>query len=378
MQIRKYYDVAKEAADEIALYQKGDKAIPKTGRAWLDNEFPVVNGSVITIAGGSGVGKSYEWAIIRNNLLNKEINPGSSNYVVLDISLEMKVRSLVLRELSKKTKKKKKDILTEEFSEEELVFVKEYFKNIKDDRLYINQESITPESFLIGCRDFLNQHRDKDSVFISIDHIALVKDGKGGGKNATIESLIENVNTLKMEFNNVTFFLLSQTNGDNLKRIKEKDRMAQPQDSDLYYSNFTFQVSDYVYVVFSPYTMGISEYSKIDATRYEHLKDYFIKVDNKNKTSLETYGVMYYHILKLREAEKGFIDIYAEDLNMKGLDEERSKRRENRIKEENVSFDTAPTFDKSQLIDMQNIVNNTTLNNLQGFSFEDETFDEPF
>jgi replicative DNA helicase len=378
MQIQKYSDAAQEAYKEIALYQKGTKHIPKTGRAWLDNEFPVVNGSVVTIAGGSGVGKSYEWAIIRNNLLNRELNPGSDRYVILDISLEMKVRSLLLRELSRKLKKKKVDILTAPLTEEEFIFSQEYFKSIDDNRVFINQESITPESFLAGCREFLNLHRDKDSVFISIDHIALVKDGRGGGKNATIESLIENVNTLKMQFNNVTFFLLSQTNGDNLKRVKEKDRMSQPQDSDLYYSNFTFQVSDYVYVVTSPYIMGISEYSKVDATRYAHLEDYFIKVDNKNKTSLETYGVMYYHILKLREAEKGFIDIYAEDLNMKGLNEERSKRKETRIKEENVSFDTAPTFDKSQLIDMQNIVNNTTLNNLQGFSFEDESFEELF
>lgn len=368
MQIVRFEDVAREAAKEISQYQKGEKNIIKTGRPFLDDLFPVVNGSVITIGAQSGVGKSFELMRIKRNVLNKDLNPNADNYVFLDVSLEMKVRSLVLRELNKKLSKSKKDILLKEFSEEEKLLVREYFKDLADNRQFISQVPTSPQKFYEGCQAFLEQHKNKDSVFIAVDHLALVGADKGEGRNQIIEALIERINDLKMLYGNVIFILLSQSNSDMLKRAADKDVRSQPQDSDLYYSNFTFQLSEYVVIIVNPLKMGIKEYTKVDPERYPNLKKYFLEPDNKGRVSLETYGVLYYHLLKCREADGMYLDIYAEDLNIPDLE---NRRKEN--KTEKISTEI-PKFIVPNSNELPNFNPNTdAMTKAQGKDFDDNS-----
>jgi replicative DNA helicase len=316
MQIVPLKKLAKKAAAEIKKYQMGDKHVVKTGRPWLDDIFPVINGTVITIAAGSGVGKSTELQKVIKNILNKDLNPEAEDYIVLNISLEMKMLSLVLRGLSDATGKKKKDVLLSDFSEKERELANLYFESLIDDRQYVSQVPTTPKQFYDGCYEFLDNNRHKKSVFVAIDHIALIGSDGGEGKQQVIEHLIEYINDLKMEFGNVIFLLLSQLNGEIIKRAKDKDQMSQPKDSDLYYSAFTFQVSDYVVVISNPYKLGINEYSKLNASRYPHLSKFFVTFDSKGRGALKTTGVLYFHILKMREAEAFYTDIFAEELKL--------------------------------------------------------------
>lgn len=368
MQIVRFEDVAREAAKEISQYQKGEKNIIKTGRPFLDDLFPVVNGSTILCAAQSGVGKSFELMRIKRNVLNKELNPDADNYVFLDISLEMKVRSLILREMSGKLKKSKKEILLQEFSEEEKIIVREYFKDVSDGRQYISQVPTSPTKYYNACKSFLEQHKDKASVFIAIDHLALVGADKGESRNQIIESLIERSNDLKMEFANVIFIFLSQSNSELIKRANDKDIKSQPQDSDIYYSQFSYQISDYVYVITNPLKMGIKEYTKIDPERYPNLKKYFLEPDNKGRVSLETYGVLYYHLLKCREADGMYLDIYAEDLNIPDLE---NRRKEN--KTEKISTEI-PKFIVPNSNELPNFNPNTNaMTKAQGKDFDDNS-----
>lgn len=328
MQIRKFKDVAHEALEEIRQFQSGEKRIIKTGRPYLDDIFPVVNGTVITISAPSSVGKSFELMRVMNNIMDTSLNPTATNFVSLNITLEMKTFNLVLRDLNKRLRKTKVGIVTEEFSPEELALVEEYKKYISDDRQYISQDPTTPSKFYNACRQFILDNQDKESIIIGYDHLALTGADKGEGKNSTIEAVIEKVNDLKMEFKNVIFILVSQTNSDIQKRAKEKDRTSQPIQSDLYYSGFTFQISDYVVVLVNPFKLGIAEYSKLQTEHYPQLKDYFLEEDKNGRASLETYGVVYYHLLKCRESEDGqFPDIYAEDLNFGDVQKVRQQRK---------------------------------------------------
>lgn len=366
MEIVKYGDVAKEALIEIKRFQIGELGVVTTGRPWLDNLFPVVNGSVITIGAGSGIGKSFELARILNNILDKDLNPKSENYVTLNISLEMKVRSLLLRALNKKLGKAKKDILLEEFTDEERLLANEYFISVNDDRQFISQVPTTPNKFYQGCFDFLTQHQDKESVIIAVDHIALIGADKGEGRNQVIESFIERVNDLKMQFHNVIFILLSQTNADIIKRAKDRDNMSQPQDSDLYYSNYTFQISDYVVLIFSPLKVGINEYASLNPNRYPHLSKYFLEPDKKGRVALEVFGVLYYHLLKIREGDSGFIDIYAEDLNIPDLEEKRKQRHI----EKKPTPTAAPIFNATPSFDAVSF-NTMAMSSAKGMEFEE-------
>lgn len=325
MNILSYKSAAKSALQEIKDFQDGKKKVIRTNRPYLDNIFPVVNGSVITVSAPSGVGKTFEILRILRNVLDENINPSAKNYVSLNISLEMRMFNIVLRALNGKLKKEKIKIVLEKFSNDEIALVKEYQEYISDDRQFIQQDAITPEDLRSGLTEFIEQHKDKESIFIAIDHLALIK---GDSKNKAIESAMEIVNELKMKYNNVIFILSSQTNSNINERSADRNRRSQPIQSDLYYSGFTFQISDYVVVLVNPYRLGINEYSKINTELYPNLSKYFLDIDSKGMTSLECYGVVYYHLLKCRESENGFfIDIYAEDINIDNLEDERAKRR---------------------------------------------------
>lgn len=321
MKIIPQKDAAQKAFDEIKDLREGKIRTVKTGLDYLDNIYPVLNGSVITIAAGSGVGKSYELELFMDNVMDLEKNPESVNYAFLHVNLEMKMRSIMLREVSKKLKMSKRKIIEgAEFSEEQIKKLKAYRKKvIKDERIFISDGGINPESYAKGCREFLDAHKDKSTVFIALDHLALVKGGKGGmGKQAIIEAICEETNDIKMEYENVIFVFLSQLNGDMIKRMRDKDITAKPTQTDLYYSGFIFQVSDYVMVKVAPYPMGVTEYLKVNPNRYSYLSKFFTgNPDSKGRRSLRTAGVIYRFLLKCREAEDGFYDdIYAEDMNI--------------------------------------------------------------
>lgn len=343
MQIQKFKDLTNQAFKEIKDYQTGKKGIVKSGLPYFDDIFPIVNGSVIVFSAGSGIGKSWTLAKMIQNILNKDLNPLSDNFAVLNVSLEMRVMSLVLRGMSTHIGKDKKDILLQEFTEEEKKMANEYYLAIQDDRVHISQVPTTPNKFFEGCKEFLEANKHRDSVIISCDHLALVSADAGEPRNSVIEKFIERVNDLKMMYENVIFILLSQTNSEMIRRAKDKDIMSQPQPQDLYYSQFTFQVADYVAVMISPTKMGISEYTKIKPERYPNLQKFFLEEDNKGRVSLETFGVNYVHLLKCREAQGLYLDIYAEELNIPDVEKIRKERKLEKTSN-TPSFNSAPVF----------------------------------
>ena len=343
MQVQKFKDLTTQAFSEIKDYQDGKRGVVVTGLPYFDDLFPVVNGSVIVYSAGSGIGKSYQLAKMVENILDVSINPPASNFAVLHISLEMRVMSLVLRGMAKKIRSKtKKEILLEIFTEEEKKLANEYFLSLQDDRVNISQVPTTPKKFFEGCKIFLDANKDKTSVIITVDHLALISADNGEPRNTVIEHFIERVNDLKMLYENVIFILLSQTNSEMAKRAQDKSIMSAPTASDIYYSQFTFQVADYVAIMISPTKLGIKNYHKIDPDRYPNLSKYFLEEDKNGRVSLECYGVNYVHLLKCREGEGLYTDIYAEELHFSDAE----KRRKENKQQSTITprFDTAPTF----------------------------------
>lgn len=317
MKIQPLKELVTEALIDVKKYQTGEKKILKCGRPYIDDVgIGLVNGSVVLLAAGSGVGKSFELARLQKNILNKEINPNADNIVSLNVSLEMRILSLVLRDLEGKLSKSKKEILISEFTEEEKLLVKEYYDLLQDDRQFVCQSPTSVNDFKLGCINFLKENTSKESCIISVDHIVLIQSDRGQNKNQVVENLVEVINELKMTYPNVIFILLSQTNSENQKRIKDKDRMSQPKDLDIYYSQFSFQVADYVIVITNPWKLGISSYSKLNPSRYPDLEDFFVDEDSKGRVSLDTEGVLYFHLLKCREGGAHYTDIFAEKLDL--------------------------------------------------------------
>lgn len=332
MAIKKLKSVAVRAKAQLKNYQEGKSTPVVTGRPWLDDIFGgLLPMEIVTVAGMSGGGKSFELQRIKNFVMNKENNPNADNFVWLSNSLEMKFISNIIRDLNMKLNKTKKKILTERFTEEEAKLANDYFSNTTDERFYINEESVTPTQFEIEVSAFLEEHKDADAVFIDIDHIALQKD-KNGNKKATVDEIVEIVNRLKKKYPNSYWFILSQLNRSILERIRDKDIMAMPNRGDVFQSDSMFFISDYLYVCHNPYRLGINQFSRVNAEAYDYLSEHFVE-EKKGKASFDTLGKIFYIVLKMREADVMYKDIYIEDIEVKDKEKYREPKEDDEVSE---------------------------------------------
>jgi len=298
----------------LRKYQSGEIRIVRTARPHLDATLTgLLPGDIVVIAGASGAGKTFELQTLRENIMSKEINPDADNYVFLDYSFEMKLFNLILRGISRILGKKKKDVLLTEFTEDEKPLANRYIKTLSDDRFFIDEDPCTSSQFLTQTSTFLEAHKDKRAVFVSIDHMGLFR--SDGNKKETIDSVVEDINILKRKYQNVYFILLAQLNRSILARIKEKDITSMPNRGDVYQSDTMFQIADYLYIVHNPNRLGISQYLRVNPRIYESLEEFFSEgTAIAKKVSFETLGNIFYHVLKVREGEVIFQDIYIESI----------------------------------------------------------------
>lgn len=342
MEIKPLRELSKAAFTELKELQSGKKRLVKTGYDFIDTHIGgLLNGDITIISGLSSHGKSETLFRMRENILNKEINPDADDFVFLDISLEMKIFNVILRGIHRKLEKSKKNILFEEFTEEEKQLVNDYYKSLQDDRQFVNQSPTTPEEFYNSAREFLLEHKDKKAVIISIDHILLLS---GGDKKGVLDVTMELINKLKLEFENSYYIVLSQMNRSLVGRAAEKDINSTPNSADLYGSEFMQQTASYSIIIFNPFKLGINEYSKVNAKQYDYLEEHFGEIDKKGKVSFPTLGKLFFNVIKVREGDAVYKDLFIEDMNVPNL--EKYKAEDNNIMGEmfEPNFDTSDPF----------------------------------
>lgn len=333
---------------KLKKYQSGGITLLKTNRPHIDDTLGgLLPGDIVTLAGASGAGKTYELQTLRENIMSVDINPDANDYVFADFSFEMKLFNLILRGMSKALGKKKKDVLLKEFTEEEKPLAQRYFETLSDDRFYMDENPCTADDFYTTAREFLLQHTDKKAVVIAIDHMGLFL--SNGDKKLSIDQVVSMINLLKREFGNVYFIILSQLNRNILTRIKDNDILAMPNRADLYQSDTMFHISDYLIVVNNPNRLGIGKYLKVSPEKYDMLDHFFAeRTGTSEKVAFETYGNIFYHVLKVREGDIVFQDIYIEEI----ISEELStygKEKVDVVSVEDHKMDTA--FDVLKLDD---------------------------
>ncbi len=318
MAIKPVKKLINNTARTLVRYQTGEIYTTKTARPQLDNTLTgLLPGDIVVIGGASGSGKTFELQTIRENIMNVDINPMADRYVFLDYSFEMKLFNTVLRGLNRHLNKPKKDILLKEFDEKEKALATRYLDTLRDDRFFIEESPCTPEDFLNSARAFLEEHRDKERVVIAIDHLAIFKNQPGKGKKETIDAVVEGINLLKREFENPIFILLTQLNRGILGRIRDNDINAGPNRSDLYQSDTIFHIADYIVVVQNAHRLGISEYLRVNPALYPYLQQHMTEPKGASrKVSFFTLGKIFYHVLKVREGEVIFDDLFIEEIEL--------------------------------------------------------------
>lgn len=330
MEIKQINSLVKDAFVELKKFQSGEKQLVKTGYDCIDSHIGgLLNGDILLISALSGHGKSEMLFRMKKNILDLNINRDADEYIFLDISLEMKVFNIVLRGIHREMDKTKKQILFEEFNDDEKAIAKECYESMKDERQYISQSPTSPDQFYKESKKFLEQMSDKKAVFIAIDHVLLIS---GGDKKKALEDVVEYMNRLKLDFDNVYFIMLSQMNRSIMGRIAEKNNASIPNPGDLYGSEFMTQITSYSIALFNPYKVGIDEYMKVSTSRYEYLSDHFVAEKGK-KASFDTIGKLFYHVLKVREGEAVFKDLFIEemDIDNETLNKLRQEKKDNDV-----------------------------------------------
>lgn len=331
--------LSEEAFKELDDLQSGRKKLIKTGRAYIDNHLGGLKPSDLVLLGAmSGVGKTYELMRISRGILDKNINPFADKYVTLEFMLEMKFLDLILRDTHRITDKKKSDILTEEFTEEEQLAINEYRETLKDGRRYVVDESVSTNEFLDICRSFCIKNKDKDAIIISLDHLLLVTGVGGEDPLATIATY---TNILRKEFGNVYFIYLSQLNRNYPPEIKDNSNDMVPLTRHIFGSSHFEFLSAYVLVMTNPFKLGIENYLKVKQDRYPNLSEFISAVDNKQRASYGTIGNIFYHVLKTRESDVPYDNLFIEEMN---LSKDQKQKLEMDRKETNEITIDAPRF----------------------------------
>jgi replicative DNA helicase len=356
MEIKQINGLVKDAFVELKKFQSGEKQLVKTGYECIDSHIGgLLNGDILLISALSGHGKSEMLFRMKKNILDLNVNSEAEDYVFLDISLEMKVFNIVLRGIHREMNKSKKKILFEEFTEEEKEIAKKCYESMKDERQFISQSPTSPDQFYKGCKEFLDGMVDKKAVFVAIDHVLLIS---GGDKKKALEDVVEYMNRLKLDYENVYFIMLSQMNRSIMGRISEKNNAAIPNPGDLYGSEFMTQITSYSIALFNPYKVGIDEYIKVNTSRYEYLAEHFVS-EKGSKASFDTIGKLFYHVLKVREGEAVFKDLFIEemDLDSDTLNKLRQEKIENK-KDNDVAEDEdmdIPVFSSTALTNAKGV-----------------------
>jgi len=341
--IQKVGIVAEQAFKELNSIQTGSKKIVRTGEDMFDCHIGgLLPGDCVLIAGNPSSGKSETLYRMIDKMMSKEVNSNSENFVSLEFSMEMKMLNKLLRSSHNILKKKKSEILFNKFNEEEAIKIKEYYENLQDDRRYVVQSPVTPEEFYKMSRDFCLNQKTKDCVLISADHILLFM---GTDKQGVLEKISEYINLLKLEFSNVYFILISQTNRSYNSIIKEKSNEMVPTNNLIYGSSFMEQLASYIIIITNPFKQGISQYLKFKKDRYDYLEDFFGEEDKNEKVSFDTISRLFFFLTKARETDHPSKNLFIKEMDLSKEEKQKMRDSLERDKIETAKTISLPTFE---------------------------------
>lgn len=275
-----------EVADESLEYirKRKDKTIVPLKTRW--NKFNKVccggiePNMIITIAGGSGSGKSAFANTLETDLI--DLNP-DQEIVILSFSYEMLSYRQVGRKLSNKLRKTTAELYSSEqsLSNTEFNKIEEVADKIKKYPIYYIDTPSTVEN-MEKTIDYFHENIAKGKWLIVILDHALLVEGQGESERGTIVDL-QKMFIRKKKLSNTSIIQISQMN----RNIEQPDRinnpsMHYPMRSDLAASDAIFQASDYVTALSRPELLNITAYG-ID------------RLPVKDK--------VYLHFLKVRDGE---------------------------------------------------------------------------
>ena len=283
-----------EAARKELRYIKGrmDNQIKSLKTPWKKFDKAGMNGiewgSIITIAGMSGSGKTAILNELESGLF--QLNP-HENFAVLSFNFEMVARRLVGRKISKKLQMTTTQIYNADVEQPDKNIKQntyqravDYAKSIKGMPLWyvdipgtVQEIKNTIEYFAMGMENNIDR-----GILVTLDHSILVKKFGEQNQMQTLYELAAMFNELKKKIK-ASFVIVSQLNRgiEAVERIQNKN-LHYPQKSDVFGADALYQYSDIFMITHRPEMLNLRAYGPTD---------------------LPVSGIIYFHFIKTRETE---------------------------------------------------------------------------
>ena len=283
-----------EAAQKELRYIKGrmDGNIKSLKTPWKKFDKAGMNGiewgSIITIAGMSGSGKTAILNELESGLF--QLNP-QEKFAVQSFNFEMIARRLVGRKISKKLQMTTTQIYNADMENKDRNInetgyqrIVDYTKSIRGIPLWyvdipgtVQEIKNTIEHFAMGMEANMDR-----GVLVTLDHSILVKKFGEQNQMQTLYELAAMFNELKKKIK-ASFVIVSQLNRniEAVERIQNRN-LHYPQKSDVFGADALYQYSDIFMITHRPEMLNLRAYGPTD---------------------LPVNDIIYWHFIKTREAE---------------------------------------------------------------------------
>ena len=288
--------VMEEAYSELKLRQSGKLRPASTGYHYLDEALlgGLYPQKVLTIGARPSVGKSFITQKICEHIMDVSKNPEAGNYLLVNCEFEMVAIDLLVRKITRETKRPVRSIMTERQTEETEAKIREVVEGQKSPNIVYLMQPINVRDLDALITYVMERNREKRLVIFKLDHIALVR-REGGEPKKAIDGALAVINDAKLKYKNIAFIIISQLNREIEGRKMPKEH--EPRMSDFYQSDELAQLSTVMVALNSPRRLGYDKYMSFPASWYQSLD----KFKTTNKTSFQTEGLVFHHLLKVRD-----------------------------------------------------------------------------
>lgn len=290
--------VMEEAYENILKYRRGELIPAKTGYQYIDEALlgGIFPQHAIAIGARPSVGKSYVAQRILENVMNPMVNPQASDYFLVNCEFEMNPQDLLLRRMSREMKASTSSLLKKQDGNtiEERKMFEILQHEINNNVIYIDAPC-TIKEFELAVAHIATRHQDKRLIIFKIDHIALIK-RIGLDPKTAIDDLVAVMNEAKLVYKNIFFLIISQFNREIEGRVSNPREQA-PRLSDFYQSDTLGQLCTLMIGLNNPRRYGLDKYMVFGQDWYRSLD----RFKTEAKTSFRTTGLVFHHILKVRQ-----------------------------------------------------------------------------
>ena len=243
--IKSAYESALEERDYITKRYNNEVKSLDTGWSKI-NELTMNGlefGTVVTISGMSGPGKTLFLNQLEDNLfnLNRDVD-----FDILNLNFEMLSRRLIGRKISGKIHKSVKELYSASenaLTVDDMNFINEYVESFKNKNIFYMEMTDTIDKIREVIINFAKERKIISSdrkLIVTLDHSLLIRRKTGQSVLDALGELMETINILKKVLQDkILFILVSQLNrnieaSDRIAPAQNKLHLMYPQKSDLY------------------------------------------------------------------------------------------------------------------------------------------------